>query len=88
MPPQSRMELEITEAEYKRNLEKAEKLGRKKGMADAYGKLGTVYITLGHLDKAEDMFKKSLQLFAATGAGQMVELLQEMLANLKKRKVS
>ncbi|MBW1753391.1 MAG: tetratricopeptide repeat protein [Deltaproteobacteria bacterium] len=62
MPPQSRMELEIAEAEYKRNLEKEEKLGRKEGMADAYGKLGTLYITLGHLDKAEDMFKKSLKI--------------------------
>lgn len=126
MSPKSRMELELAEVEYKRNLEKEEKLGRKEGMADAYGKLGTLYITLGYLDKAEDMFKKSLemeekldnkgaiakiygflgdicrlrldfnqaeemykkslQLFAATGAGHMVKLMQEMLANLKKRK--
>ena len=60
--PRTSIELEIAEAEYKKNLEAEEKAGNKKGMATAYGNLGTTYLTTGDLDKAEDMFKKSLEI--------------------------
>jgi len=49
----SRTDLEQAEAEYIKNLETEEKLGNKEGMADAYGKLGTLYLTLGHLDNQQ-----------------------------------
>ena len=62
MSMRSRTDLEQAEAEYIKNLETEEKLGNKEGMADAYGKLGTLYLTLGHLDQAEEMFKKSLEI--------------------------
>src|SRR5210317_1057757 len=62
IPPKSLSEMENIEEKYKKKLEMEEKLGRKEGMADAYGNLGIIYLTLGHLDNAEEMFKKSLEL--------------------------
>ncbi|MGB2689711.1 MAG: tetratricopeptide repeat protein, partial [Desulfobacterales bacterium] len=62
IPLSTRSEMEHAEAEYKKKLENEEKLGRKEGMADAYGNLGTIYLAIGLIDKAEEMFKKSLEI--------------------------
>ncbi|MBW2193834.1 MAG: hypothetical protein JRF27_08625, partial [Deltaproteobacteria bacterium] len=54
MPPKSRSELEKAEAEYIKMLETEEKLGRKEGMAKAYGNLGIIYLTVDNLSTAEE----------------------------------
>jgi tetratricopeptide (TPR) repeat protein len=60
--PESRNEMAHAEEKYIKKLETEEKAGNRDGMADAYGNLGTIYLTLGHLDQAEEMFKKCLKL--------------------------
>ena len=62
IPPRSRSELEHAEAEYKKRLEIEEKLGRKEGMAVAYGNLGSIYLTVGHLDQAEEMEAQAAEI--------------------------
>ena len=44
-----------------------EALGRKEGMASAYGNLGNLYQTRGDLDRAEEMYEKSLAINEALG---------------------
>ena len=44
IPPRSLTELEQAEAAYKKKLETEKKLGRKEGMAQAYGNLGTIWL--------------------------------------------
>jgi tetratricopeptide (TPR) repeat protein len=39
-----------------------DQLGRREGMARAYGNLGNVYSTRGDLDRAEEMYRKSLAI--------------------------
>lgn len=58
----SRSEMEQAEEKYKKKLQTEEKTGHKENMVDAYGKLGIIYLTLGHLTKAEEMFEKCLEL--------------------------
>ena len=53
--PRSRTEMELAESAHIEKLEREKKLDRKEGMADAYGNLGSIYLALGHLDKAEEM---------------------------------
>ena len=47
---------------YRKALALNEALGSKEGMASNYGNLGLVYKTRGELDKAEEMYKKSLEI--------------------------
>ena len=42
-------------------------VGRKESMANAYGNLGLVYGERGDLDKAEEMYLKSLEIEEALG---------------------
>jgi tetratricopeptide (TPR) repeat protein len=84
----TRRDLDQAEDMFKKQLEMEEELDNKEAIAKIYGFLGDIYRLRLDFNQAEELYKKSLQLFAATGAGQMVEVMQEMLANLKKRKVS
>ncbi len=52
---------------HKKALALNEALGRKEGIARAYGDLGNVYFTRGELDRAEEMHKKALALDEALG---------------------
>ena len=52
---------------HRKSLEIDEALGRKEGMASAYGNLGILYAIRGELDRAEEMYRKSLELNEALG---------------------
>jgi protein O-GlcNAc transferase len=68
-----------------KSLEIDKELGRKEGMAKAYGNMGFVYRTRGDLDKAEKVWTTSLQLFKAISAKDKIELVQGLLADLRKQ---
>ena len=63
-----------------------ETLDNKQAMATAYGYLGDIYRIRQDLDQAEDLYKESLKLFMAIGSDPMIQMMKEMLINLKKRK--
>jgi len=71
-----------------KSLEINEKLDNKSPMAKAYGFLGDIYRFQPDLEKAEEMYTKSLALFQAVGAEPMIDIVKEMLTNLKKKKES
>jgi hypothetical protein len=73
---------------FKIHLELEEMLGNRGTMATAYGYLGDIYRIRVDLDQAEEMYKKSLVLFQASGARHMVDIVKEMLTDLKKQKES
>jgi tetratricopeptide (TPR) repeat protein len=54
--------LDRAEEMLNKSLEIEEQLGRRKGMASAYGNLGVLYMTRGELDRAEEMLNKSLEI--------------------------
>ena len=60
-----------------------EALGRKEGTASDYGNLGNLYQTRGDLDRAEEMYRKSLALFRAVGATPRIEHVEALLARLR-----
>jgi protein O-GlcNAc transferase len=60
--PKSSSELEQAEKKYREKLEMEKQKGSKEGMAVAYSNLGTIYLTIGHLNEAEEMFQKCLEL--------------------------
>ncbi len=51
----------------RKSLELHEALGRKEGMANAYGNLGNLYEIRGELDRAEEMHRKSLEIEETLG---------------------
>jgi Tfp pilus assembly protein PilF len=53
-------------------------------MARQYGNLGIVYKTRGDLDRAEEMYKKSLELFVLIGSKPMIEKLESLIDALKR----
>ena len=56
-------------------------------MAIQYGNMGNVYQIRGDLDKAEEVWRRSLQLFDAVGAVDRIEIVRGLLAGLRvKRK--
>ena len=55
------------EAMYRKALELNEALGRKEGIAGAYGNLGIVYQSRGDLTQAEAMHRKALELDEVLG---------------------
>ena len=67
---------------FKKALAIDEKLGRQEGMANHYGNLGAIYQTRGELDRAEEMYEKSLALFKAVGAAPKVKQVQAWLDSL------
>ena len=68
---------------YRKSLEIDEALERKAGMANQYGNLGNLYQTRGDLDRAEEMYRKSLALFREVGAKPKVEHIESLLAKLR-----
>ena len=60
-------------------------LGRKQGMASDYGNMGIVYQIRGDLDKAEEVWTMSLELFESIGAKDRIEMVQGWLAELRKQ---
>ena len=52
--------------------------------ASAYGNLGIIYQTRGELDKAEEYWVKSIEVFKSIGAEPMVVKIQSFLDRLKK----
>ena len=63
-----------------------EALGRKVGMANTYGNFGVLYATRGDLDRAEEMYLKSLELFRHIGARRGIEQVEGDLAKLRDQK--
>jgi Tetratricopeptide repeat len=57
---------DASERQKKKALAISGALGRKEGMGIAYGGLGTLYQTRGDLAQAEEMYKKSLEIFVAS----------------------
>jgi hypothetical protein len=53
-------------------------------MSNQYGNMGNVYGIRGDLDKAEEYWMKSLQLYEEIGAKNEIRKLQKQLADLKK----
>jgi hypothetical protein len=49
-----------------------------------YGNLGNVHEIRGELDQAVVMYRKSLELFRAVGAGPQIEQVQALLDKLRK----
>ncbi len=70
---------------YGKSLSIEEELGRKEGMAIVYGNMGNVYQIRGDLDKAEEVWTMSMQLFDSIGAKDKIELIQGLLAGLRKQ---
>ena len=68
---------------HKKSLALEEELGRKEGMASDYGNLGIVYRTRGDLDRAEEMYEKSLELFRQVGAAPKIEKVVGWFAELR-----
>ena len=65
------------------------KLGRKEGMANDYGNLGTLYLTRGALKEAEKMYKKSLAIYKSLENKDMIKKVKswiEELEGLRKEK--
>jgi Tfp pilus assembly protein PilF len=52
-------------------------------MASQYGNLGIVYKARGDLDRAEEMHRKSLELFTSIGSKPMIEKAESLIAALK-----
>lgn len=52
-------------------------------VAAATGNLGTLYFTRGDLDRAEEMYRKSLDLFREIGATPQIEKTEGLLAKLR-----
>ena len=52
-------------------------------MAGDYGNLGVLYKTRGELDRAEEMYRKSLDLFREIGATPRIEQVEQWLADLR-----
>ncbi|MCH7929438.1 MAG: hypothetical protein IIA01_02910 [Proteobacteria bacterium] len=52
-------------------------------MANAYGNLGVVYKTRGEIDRAEEMWVKSLGLFNEVGAARRIEQVERWLTALR-----
>ncbi|MEA3281920.1 MAG: tetratricopeptide repeat protein [Euryarchaeota archaeon] len=53
-------------------------------VAIAYGNLGIVYKTRGDLDRAEEMYEKSLELFTSIGSRLMVEKVKSLIVALRR----
>ncbi len=47
------------------------------------GQYGTLYRTQGDLDRAEEMFRMSLELFREIGATPQIEQVEQSLADLR-----
>ena len=60
-----------------------EKLGRKEGMANNYLNLGIIFRTRGDLGRAEELWRKALDLFREIGMKAMVKKVQDWLDGLK-----
>jgi len=82
----TRGDLKGAEEMYKKSLAVNEELGRKEGMANAYGNLGVLYATRGDLKGAEEMHKKSLAIFISLGNKIMVRKVGSLIEELKKSK--
>ncbi|MCG8511091.1 MAG: tetratricopeptide repeat protein, partial [Rhodospirillales bacterium] len=66
---------------YQKSLAIEEALGRKEGMASDYANLGNLYKTRGDLERAEEMYQKSLHYFDEIGspnAGMVRKWLEEL----------
>ena len=81
-----RRDLNRAEDMFKKSLEIDELLNNKKSMATAYGYLGDIYRLRLDLKQAEDMYEKGLKLFEAAGSERMIEIMRQMLTNLRNRK--
>ena len=69
---------------YGKSLALNDSLGRKEGMAIQYGNLGNLYKTRGDLDRAEEMYGKSLALFRQVGVAPKIKQVEEWLADLRR----
>ena len=79
-----RGDLDRAEEMYRKSLAIEEALGRKEGMANDFGNLGSLYSTRGDLDRAESMYRRSLELFQQIGATPQVEQVRAMLSEIRK----
>jgi lipopolysaccharide biosynthesis regulator YciM len=70
---------------YQKSLTNNETLGRKEGMADQYGNLGNLFKTRGELDRAEEMYQKSLVLLREIQSPKE-ELVDDLLRKLRNEK--
>lgn len=52
--------------------------------AAASGNLGIVYQTHGDLDRAEEMYEKSLGLFTSIGSKPLIEKVELLIAALRR----
>ncbi len=50
-------------------------------MANQYGNLGTLYKTRGDLDRAEEMYRKAMELFRHVSASPKVENVERFWVN-------
>ena len=70
---------------YQKSLAINEALGCKEGMASDFGNLGNLYQTRGELDRAEEMYQKSLVLFREIKSP-AEKLIDELLQKLRSDK--
>ena len=52
-------------------------------MVSDYGNLGNVYRIRGDLDRAEEMYRKSLESFVLIGSRPVIEKVESLIAALK-----
>jgi tetratricopeptide (TPR) repeat protein len=79
-------DMDQAEDMFKKGLKMEEKLDNEQAMATAYGFLGDICRIRQDLDQAEDLYKESLKLFLAIGSDRMIQIMKELLTNLKKKK--
>ena len=68
---------------HNKSLEINQKMGRKEHIAKDYGNLGTLYKIRGELDRAEEMYRKSLGLFREIKVAPQIERVEQWLADLR-----
>lgn len=68
---------------HRQSLEINEQLGRREGMALAYGSLGSIYKARGDLDQARVLWNRARTLYMELGAQPMVDTIEGWLTAVR-----